>query len=85
MARKRVEISGKRWRVEVAKKPLRGRWGYCDHRQKRIVLCPTTDRAGITREIFLHEFTHGAMWFLDEDCVKQFAIDADDALDVMEL
>lgn len=79
--RKRVDIAGTKWRVEVAPKTLRGKWGHCDHHQKLIELCPTTAQHGMDREIFIHEFTHGECWFLDEECVKEFAKAADECLD----
>lgn len=71
---------GRRWKVRVARY-LRDRWGYCDYGKREIVLCRTTQQAGVDREILIHELLHKIMPFLDEDCVAIAAKEIDDALD----
>lgn len=84
MPRRRVTLGNRKWKVTVARKPMKD-WGQCIYDDKLIRLCPTTERHGVHREVFIHEVLHAIMPFLDEDCVKSAAIELDDALDAMEL
>ena len=71
---------GRLWKVRVAR-VLRNCWGYCDYAKHEIVICKTTQREGIDREVLIHEVLHKLMPFLDEECVEAAAIELDDALE----
>jgi hypothetical protein len=74
-----VEVLGKRWKLTRPTRLPEGRMADCDPPWKtgksiRI-------KAGLTPELVLrcliHEMTHGAFWWLDENYVERFAEDVE--------
>lgn len=75
--------SGEPWTLSVVPR-LKKSWGYCDVKQRRIVITKAAQREGISREILLHEAIHKLMWFLDEEAVDYMAKELDATLDAAE-
>ena len=82
---KRTKGTKKSWTVRVAAKALKGCWGYCDYRNYEIVLCPTTERAGVKRQVLFHELIHKVCPWLEEDAVDHLATELDDGADALGL
>jgi hypothetical protein len=60
-------------------------WGRCDWWKREIILTRATERAGIDRQVFLHEMIHKICPWMDEDAVDDMATELDDSLDVVGL
>lgn len=58
-------------------------WGYCDWHDREIVLAQGAEKAGVDRQVFLHEMIHKICPWMDEDAVDGMATELDDAMDVM--
>lgn len=78
---KTVILGGKKWKVRF--QPVKDAWGICSAARREIIIHPDAEKHGKLRETFLHEATHAMLWMLDEECVKLFAHEVDEALEVL--
>ena len=75
----------KAWTVRVAKKRLKDCWGFCDFANREIVLCPSTESAGVKRQTLFHELIHKVCPWMEEEAVDHLATELDDGADAMGL
>jgi hypothetical protein len=79
--------TGKHWTLKVVPRIRNGGsecWGLCVPLTREILITKSTEKHGVARVTFLHEFYHRKMWWMDEDAVENLAVESDEALDVME-
>lgn len=80
---KRVHINGKFWKVKEVLRVSKGDLGKIDALTKTILI--KKKQTDIEKKYTLvHEMFHGFMWWMDEACIEQLAIDVVDALESIE-
>jgi hypothetical protein len=78
---------GRPWTLKVVPRLRIGGqecWGVCDAAKREISITRATEKHGVARVTFLHEYLHKLMWLLDEEVIEQMAHEIDEGLDVME-
>lgn len=59
-------------------------WGFCDYRKRELVIAKQARKAGVSREILLHETVHKLCPFFTESVVDYIAKELDLMLDLAE-
>ncbi len=79
----KVQINGTPWKVKEVARVSKGDLGKINSADKTILI--KKKQSDIEKKYTLvHEMIHGFMWFLDEACVEQIAVDVVDALELVE-
>lgn len=77
---KKVQINGQPWKVREVARVSKGDLGKIIADTKTILI--KKKQTDIEKKYTLvHEMLHGFMWWMDEACIEQLAIDVVDALE----
>lgn len=74
-----VQVMGKRWKLRQVSRLPEGRMADCDPPWKvgKVIRIQSGLTPDLVLRCLIHEMTHAAFWFLDEEYVERFAEDVE--------